>query len=156
MTKPIHILNQTGVLASFSVAKKITEEDIHNYFSKQKKSGKTERQINDMFQEEIIKDIQDAILNNKIPGLLSSQELAKQLGLDKLVIDKMPELNKLVMIITQKLTEKKYDKMSLCYFINSLVNLLNLTEQDFENFHRQNGTDEPDEPDEEGGEFTEE
>lgn len=152
MTKPIHILNETGVLASFSVAKKITEEDIQKYFSKQKKSGKTERQINDMLQDQILKDIQDAILNNKIPGLISSQELAKQLGLDQTVVDRMPELNRLVMIITHKLAEKKYDKMSLCYFINSLVNLLNLTERDFEKFHQQNGDD----LDEEGGEFHDE
>lgn len=153
MMKPIHILNETGVLASFSVAKKITEEDIQKYFSKQKKSGKTVHQINNMLQDQISKDIQDAILNNKIPGLISSQELVKQLALDQTIVDKMPELNRLVMIITHKLAEKKYDKMSLCYFINSLVNLLNLTERDFENFHQQSGNDLDDE---DSGEFSDE
>lgn len=147
MLNPIHILNQTGVLASFSVAKKVTEEDIQNYIKKQKKVGKNEDEISDMLHEQILNDIQSAIKDNKIPGLISSQELAKQMGISKAVIDKMPELNRLVMIVAHKLNEKKYDKMSMCYLINSLVNLLNLSERDFEKFHR-----EYDDDDDEGGE----
>ena len=141
MTKPIHILNQMGILTTFSVAKKISEEDIQNYFSKQKKSGKSERQIGDMLHDKILDDIQDALMNNRIPGLISSQEIAKQLGFEQSVIDKMPELNRLVMVIAQKLSDKKYDKMALCYFINSLVNILGLDEKDFEKFHRRNRED---------------
>jgi len=130
-----------GVLTSFSVAKKITEEDIDKYFIKQKRAGKNERQINEMLQSQILDDIQNAILKNEIPGLISSQEIAKQLGLDQSVIDKVPELNRLVMLLAHKLSEKKYDKMSLCYFINSLVNVLGLTERDFEKFHKHNQED---------------
>ena len=130
-----------GILTTFSVAKKISEEDIQNYFSKQKKAGKSERQIGDMLHDKILDDIQDALVNNRIPGLISSQEIAKQLGFDQSVIDKMPELDRLVMIIAQKLSDKKYDKMALCYFINSLVNILRLDEKDFEKFHQQNRED---------------
>lgn len=150
MTKPIHILNQLGILTSFSVAKKITEEDIQKYFNKQKKTGKTDKQISDMLHSQILDDIQSAIMKNQIPGLVSSQEIAKELGLAQEVIDKMPELNRLIIIIAHKLSEKKYDKMSLCYFINSLVNLLGLTEHDFEKFHRRKHEDEEDEPTEPG------
>lgn len=144
MTKPIHILNQLGVLASFSVAKRITEEEIKVFFSKQKKKGKSDHEISEMMHTKIINDIQEAILKNEIPGLLSSQEVAKDLGMDQSVIDKMPELNRLVMILSNKLSEKKYDKMALCYFINSLVNVLGLTEKDFERFHQNNREDEDD------------
>lgn len=136
MTKPIHILNQMGILTTFSVAKKITEGDIKKYYVKQKKTGKTEKQISDMLREKILDDIHSAIDNNEIPGLISSQEIAKQLGMDPSVVDRVPELNRLVMIVANKLSDKKYDKMSLCYFINSLVNMLGLTEKDFEKFHR--------------------
>ena len=139
--KPIHILNQLGVLATFSVAKKITEEDIQKYFSKQKKSGKSEAEMQEMLQEKIFKDIHEALSQNKIPGLIGSQEMAKQWGLDQSVVDKVPELNRLVMLLSHKLTEKKYDKMSLCYFINSLVNILGLTERDFQKFHEHNRED---------------
>jgi hypothetical protein len=135
-TKPIHILNQMGILTTFSVAKKITEEDVQKFSAKQKKSGKTARQINDMLHEKILNDIQEAIARNEIPGLVSSQELAQAMGLHKDVIDKVPELNRLVMIIAQKLSEKNYDKLSLCYYINALVNTLGLTSKDFDKFHR--------------------
>lgn len=141
MTRPIHILNQMGILASFSVAKKIKEEEIQKYFLKQKKAGKQEKEISEMLHEQVLHDIQDALLKNEIPGLISSQEIAKELGLDKSVVDKVPELNRLVVLLAHKLAEKKYDKMSLCYFINSIVNVLGLTERDFEKFHQHNRED---------------
>jgi hypothetical protein len=39
--------------------------------------------------------------------------------------------------------------MSLCYFINSMVNILGLQETDFEKFHRQNNNDDDDDDDNE-------
>jgi hypothetical protein len=147
MNQPIHILNQMGVMTSFSVAKKITEEDINKYFSKYKRSGKNEKQIGDMLKEKILDDIDNAVKKNQIPGILQTEELANSLGIDKNVIKKMPELNRLIMIISHKIAEKKYDKMSLCYFINSLVNVFGLSEDDFTKFHQQNGTSDDDDDD---------
>lgn len=139
-----------GVMTAFSVAKKITEEDINKYFSKQKRQGKTEKQIGKMLQDKILGEIHSAMENNKIPGLITPQEFAESLGMDKKVVEKIPDINRLIMVISSKLSEKKYDKMSLCFFINSLVNMLGLTEEDFIKFHRQNHTDEDDEDDEDG------
>lgn len=142
--QPIHILNQMGVIASFSVAKKVSEEDIQKFFVKGKKSGKTEAEIEKMIKNKILGEIQDAIMKQQIPGLLSPQDLAREMGMSKKIVDNMPELNRLIMVIAHKLSEKKYDKMSLCYLINSLVNLLGLQESDFEKFHRQNSKDNDD------------
>lgn len=149
--QPIHILNQMGVITSFSVAKKVTEADIKKFFSRQKKSGKKEEEIEKILKTRILKDIQSAINENKIPGVLSPQELAKELGIDKNIIEKIPELNKIVVVIAHKLAERKYNKMSLCYFINSLVNMIGLTEKDFEEFHRDNEDDEDGNEDDELG-----
>jgi predicted transcriptional regulator len=137
MNQPIHILNQLGVITSFQVAKKVTEEYINKYFAKQKKSGKSEEEINNLLRDQILKEIQGAVENNKIPGLISAQELAKQLNIHPKIANNLPELNRLIMVIAHKISERKYDKMSLCYFINSLVNLLGLSEEDFEKFHRE-------------------
>lgn len=162
MNVPIHILNQLGVLTSFSVAKKITEDDINKYFAKHKKKGRTNSQIGQMLKDKIVSDIQSAIEQNKIPGLVSQQEIAESMGIDKNVIAKIPEINKIILILSQKLSEKKYDKMTLCYFINSLVNVMNLTEKDFTKFHQQNKNndddDEYDDDNDESGndEFTDE
>lgn len=145
--QPIHILSQMGVMASFSIAKKVTEEDIRKYFSKQKKGGKSETEIQNLLREKIVAEIATAIQTNSVPGLISPQEMAEDIGLDKNVIKNIPELNRLVVVIAAKLTEKNYDRMSLCYFINSLVNLLGLTEKDFERFHRSGNTDDDDDND---------
>ena len=151
MMQPIHFLNKFGVMTSFSIAKKITEEDINNFFVKNRKSGKTDKEIGKLLQASILDDIQKAIKQNKIPGVVGAEELAKDLGMSKEFIQNMPELNRLISLISGKLIEKKYDKMSLCYFINHLVSFLNLTEKDFQNFHKKNKENDPDEDDEDDG-----
>ena len=147
MNQPIHILNQLGILTSFSVAKKVTEEDIHKFFLQHKKIGKSEEEISDMLNKKILMEIHEAIEKNTIPGLISPQELASSMGIDKNIVEKIPELNKLILVIVNNVIERKYDKMSLCFFINTLVNMLGLTEEDFLKFHKQNHTtdDEEDE-----------
>jgi len=142
MLNPIHILNQMGVITSFSVAKKVKAEDIESFFKKGKKYGKTIDEMNEILRNKVLKDIEESIFLQKIPGLVSPEEIAKNMGIQKNIIDNMPVLNKLAMVLNFKLSEKKFDKMSLCYFINSLVNMLGLTEEDFENFHKQNTSSE--------------
>lgn len=139
---PIHILNQLGVITSFSVAKKISEEDIYKIFSLYKRTGKSDTEIDQIIKEKILGEIEEAITNQKIPGLLSPEELTEELGISKSIITNMSEMNRFLMVISNKLLEKKYDRMSLCYFINSLVNCLGLSESDFEKFHRQNSPEE--------------
>lgn len=153
MNQPIHILNQMGIMTSFSVAKKISEEDIAKYFNKQKRSRKSEKEIGKMLQDKIVNDINKAIENQEVPGLVGPQEFAESLGIDKAVVAKIPEMNRLIMVIASKLGEKMYDKMSLCFFINSLVNMLGLTEEDFTKFHRQNNNKDDDESDNDEPEF---
>ena len=150
MFNPVHILNQMGVITSFSVAKKVSEDDIHKFFSKGKRSGKSTSELNKILRERVLGEIEEAVTRRKIPGLLSPEELAKEMGVQQHIINNMPEMNRLIMIVGHKLAEKKYDKMSLCYFINSLVNLLGLTENDFEEFHRQNDPNSEDGDDEDG------
>jgi hypothetical protein len=144
MFNPVHILNQMGVITSFSVAKKVSEDAIHKFFSKGRKSGKSTEELNNILRDRVLSEIEEAMTYNKIPGLLSPEELAKEMGVQPHIINNMPELNRLIMIIGHKLAEKKYDKMSLCYFINSLVNFLGLMERDFEKFHLRNSNEEDD------------
>lgn len=147
MMSPVHILNQMGVITSFSVAKKVSETDVQKFFARGKKEGKSVRELNNILRDKILGEIESAVIQHKIPGLLAPEELAKEMGVQQNVINNMSELNRLIMIMTHKLTEKKYDKMSLCYFINSLVNMLGLTESDFEKFHRQNSGEGDDDSD---------
>ena len=146
---PMHILNQMGVISSFSIAKKVTENYIDRFFVKYKKDGKNKSEIENLLKEKIGEEIQNAIINQQIPGLLGMEEIAKEMGIDENIIKNIVELNRIVMVVSHKLLEKKYDKMSLCYFVNSLVNFLGLSEVDFEKFHRNNNRGE----DEDGEEY---
>lgn len=137
-----------GVITSFSVAKKVTECDIRKFYTQQKKAGKKELEIEKMLKDRILNEIQDAVINHKIPGLLTPQELAQEMNLDKNIIENIPELNRIIMVIAHKLSEKKFNKMSLCYFINSLVNILGLGEKDFEKFHNHNNKKDDEDGDE--------
>ena len=148
--QPIHVLNQTGVLTSFSIAQKITEEDIKEYISTHKNCGKKNAKVSEILKQKILDEIQKAVSNNEVPGLVTAQEVAKAMGVDDKVVKNIPELNRLVMIIGNKVREKNYDTMSLCYFINSLVTALDLGEDDFEEFNKQtNPEDEDDDDDDE-------
>lgn len=149
MNQPTHILNQMGVLTSFSVAKKITEEDIDKFFRKNKRPGRNDQELSNMLKEKVLADIQRAVENKQIPGVLDPADIAREMGMDKNVVKNIPELNRLIIIVAHKLSEKKYDKMSLCYLINSLVNLLGLSESDFEKFHGRSDNDDDDGDDEE-------
>lgn len=133
--QPIHILNHLGVITSFSIAKKVTDRDIKRFIDKHKRSGKkTTRQITHLLNKKILEEIQDALYKNLIPGLLSSQDIANEDGMNENIVENMPEINRLIIVISNKLIDKNYDKMALCYLINSLVNILKLTETDFEAF----------------------
>jgi len=47
----------------------------------------------------------------------------------------MMELTHFASIISKKLSEKNIDKFYSCYIINTVVQMLSLTEKDFEDFH---------------------
>jgi hypothetical protein len=144
-----------GVMSSFSVAKKVTDQDINKFFKIHKKLGEKNSKIEKLLKERIIKDIEKAIMSNEIPGLLSTQELSDEMGVDKDVVLNIPYINKLIVVIVHKLVEKKYDKTSLCYFINGLVNVLGLTEEDFEKINPEDKDNEDgdEDGDEDGGEY---
>ncbi len=128
---PMHILTKAGVLASFSISKKITEQEIDAMMNLAKSKGKSEDDVVNMVKNKIMQEIMDATHTGTLPGILS--EPAKP---PLLPIQSIESLNRMVMVLTQKLKEKKFNKLSLCYFINYLVGSLHLTEEDFEDFHR--------------------
>lgn len=141
MSNPFHILNQLGIMSSFSIAKKITNEEIDKFFNKQKKLKKTNKQIEEILKKKVIADIEDAVTKCEVPGLISSQEMAKLMGMSTELIKNIPDIDNIVNFISIKMLEKTTDKMSLCYFINALVNKFELSEEDFSKFHKEDDDD---------------
>lgn len=136
--QPAHILNKMGVLLSFSIALRVTDEYISDYFKKQKKTGRTKAETEKLFINKVEKDIMNAMENYTIPGLLKDGgqfDSKNTSNLPEDVVSNLPKINRLIVNITHKIMGLNFDKMTLCYIVNSLVNLLNLTEEDFEKFH---------------------
>lgn len=127
----VHILIKSGVLASFSISKKISEKELNGLLKIAKKNGKSEEQIIEELKDKIMREIIDASKQGSIPGLL----LEKVNGA-KIEIQSIETLNSLIESIAKKFKKNNLDKMSLCYFINGLLKNLEMTEEDFEEFHR--------------------
>jgi hypothetical protein len=142
--QPMHMLTTMGVLASFSVSKKISEQEVGEMMKSAQTKSKDEQEVLTMVKAKIMKEIIDATKKGTLPGILI--EKADRGVLPVQFID---SLNRMVLVLSQKLKGKKIDKLSLCYFINYLVGSLGLTEEDFEEFHRRlrearNGDDDED------------
>lgn len=146
MSQPIHILTELGILKSFSVAKKITEKEIKNFFKIHRKKGLTDEAISKLLQENIVQEIKEALETQKIPGL---NVPVKFNGKQTKNLKQLATINEFIAQTTKDLKKKKYDKMTLCHFINSVVNIMGLTEHDFEEFHKKNPNNVLDENDEE-------
>ncbi len=128
---PEHILSKSGVLASFSVSKKISEEEVHAMMENAQSRGKSEDEILDLVKTRIMMEIMDATRKGTLPGIILENSQRKLIP-----IQSVTALNRMVEVLSQKMKQKKFDKLSLCYFINYLVGSLGLVEEDFEEFHR--------------------
>ncbi len=129
--QPIHILAKAGILASFSISKKITQDEIDSMMKDAKVKGKSEDEVISFVKTKIMKEIIDATQKGTLPGIIL--EKSKNFIIPVQAIE---SLNRMVLVLVQKMKAKKFDKLSLCYFINYLVASLGLTEEDFEEFHR--------------------
>lgn len=129
--QPLHILTRAGILASFSVSQKVTEEEVDAIMKEAQNRGKTEDEAIDLVKTKIMKEIIDATRKGTLPGIII-ENTKNQL----LPVKSLESLNRMVEVLSQKMKQKKFDKLSLCYFINYLVGSLGLKEEDFEDFHR--------------------
>ena len=127
----MHLLTKTGILASFSISKKITEEEVDSLMKNAKRKGKNEHEVLELVKTKIMKEIVDATQKGTLPGIIIEQSKTPLLP-----IQSVEALNHMVLVLAQKMKSKKIDKLSLCYFVNYLVASLGLTEEDFETFHR--------------------
>lgn len=124
-----HLLTQMGVLTSFSMSVKFTEKEMEEISEKLSSKKISEDRIAVLLKEKIMGDIIKASQSGNLPGFIQKSN-------SPIPNKNIETLNQMGDIITSKLKTKKLDKLSLCYFINYLVNRLELTEEDFECFHR--------------------
>lgn len=142
MQSPNHILAQEGVLASFSIAKKVTIKDVKKLRNRLKKNGNvSQKELNGLVQQAVVNETQRAIENQTIPGLIIKDIVNSD---EK---KRLMEFTYLASLVAKKLAEKCSDKYYFCYVVNAIVSMLGLKEEDFDEFHKkfsefQNGEDE--------------
>ncbi len=147
MKKATHLLTTEGILASFSISKKITEKEINAFAKKAMTKGKSDDEIVNMVKEKIMHEIIEASQKGLLPCMVLGDAPAEIIPENTVIV-----LNRMVELLSKKIKGKKYSKLELCYFINYLVGSLGLTEEDFDNFHRRISDSDESEDDEDSPE----
>jgi hypothetical protein len=143
-----HLLAKYGILASFSIARKMNEKGIQELTNKIKPSCKNKHDFNQKLKIEIQKQSIQDILNNKIPGLINnSPDIPKnekfpktndkgqkrfEYKTDKV---KLAILYSLVSKINTDISNNNLTKNDVCFMIYAILNFLEITEEDFKRFH---------------------
>jgi hypothetical protein len=138
-----HILQKTGVLKTFTVAKIVNKKEIDDLKALVKSVAANEREYKEMLAEELAKISNMHDQTNPIPGIIyAGEEAAKK---------------KILFSITTKfaknIKQQKFEKRELAFLISAIINELGLTQEDFVNL-KEELEDEMDE-DEDGDEDSE-
>jgi hypothetical protein len=128
-----HLLSTLGVLVNFTIAKNVSKKEVSEERKRLKKIHKKE-------DPETIEKILIDYLTKKHssnsgilpPGMVVNKKFLQKEKLDKLYLDLYAKAEE----IQSKLNNKNLTKHQLCFIFNTLINMLNLTEEDFLQFHR--------------------
>jgi len=135
MSQPFrHILAELEVMKTFSIAKRISEEDIAILTEKYHKSRRKDISLTDYLGMTVASQMQEAFLNRTVPGLIFDDDVSEASPEDH---QKMMQLAQFASLVAKKLAEKKLSKFFYCFTVHALVNMLGLSDRDFANFHRQ-------------------
>lgn len=142
-----HILSEHGIMSSFSIAKKISQDQIKK-LAQQLKMSEDSKEFHEHLKKQILRDTQLALHNNKIPGIISNQKVknpevkktaapqqdepVKKFSLDE---KKKAKLALFATLIVQKILEQKSTTEEKCFLIVQIVNGLGLKDSDFKKYH---------------------
>ena len=127
-----HVLSEMGVLKTFSIAKRVSDADIIVLTEKYNRLKKKNISLTDFMKRAIAKSMQDAFENQTVPGLIFADFVPTQEDHEKMIA-----LTQFASLVSKKLVEKKLGKFYHCFVVNSIVNMLGLSDKDFDEFHRQ-------------------
>jgi hypothetical protein len=129
-----HLLSSLGVLASFSIAKKLNKNEVDKLANKIKKNNKKEnpKEFQKLVAKALIDDTQKYVQKQTPPGLIIPKIHPKKELLDKLYL----ELTSISQALTNTFKKQKIDKHQMCFIINALIHMNGLIESDFEEFQK--------------------
>lgn len=116
-----HVLQETGVLRNFSIAKIFSKKDIDDLKALIRVVAKNEKERQEMFDAEMSQVANMHSPENPIPGIMY---------IDNSTID-IKKLTDLAKKHSIKLKTGEITKKELCYLITAIIRELGLTRQDF-------------------------
>lgn len=118
-----HILQKTGVLRTFTVAKVVKRKDIENLKTLIKTVASSEEEYNRLLNKELerVSEMHDS--ENPVPGIIYQKDNTK--------------IQKLLCVLTKKFSKEikahKLTKNEMTFLLTALITELGLTQEDFIN-----------------------
>jgi hypothetical protein len=148
MNKPYfsHVLQKAGVLKNFTVAKIVKKQDIEDLKALIKSVTSSDKEYNQMLDEEMkkISDMHDE--NNPIPGIIYPPDQSKNKKLIVAIVTKF----------SQSVKKQNLSTREMAFLVSAIINELGLTQEDFINLKNeledanQDDDDEEDDEDDNG------
>jgi hypothetical protein len=131
---PVHLLSTLGVLAKFSIAKKISKKEIIQTTKKIKKiyKEKDPEKVKKLLTDALIDSTKKYVSSEIPPGLIFPKKDPQKEKMDKYYM----ELSTISQILANKFVEQKLTKNQVCFIVNAIINILGISEEDFSEFHR--------------------
>lgn len=148
-----HLIARHGVLISFSIAKKLSQDHIKSITDEINKLGGDKKTRKQLLEEEIKRNAMESMKLTDVPGLiLTHNEVLREKNLDNSFMKDEKKVINLIILAnatSKKILEKKLPKEQMCFVLISLINSLGLNDSDFKNFHQKHNPNYEDEDEEE-------
>jgi septal ring factor EnvC (AmiA/AmiB activator) len=118
-----HVLQKTGVLKTFTVAKIVKKKDIEDLKKLIKEIASDENEYKTLLEEELSKISNMHDKANPIPGIIYKTEDS----------DKRQTILALTKKISKALKKNNFSKKELAFLISAIITELELTQEDFVN-----------------------
>jgi hypothetical protein len=131
--QPIHLINSLGILTNFSIAKKIDKKEISKESRKLKNIYKESdpKKFQKLLMDALVEKTRMSLENETPPGLIFPKKHPKKVQLDKFYM----ELSAISQALSNKFVEEKFSKHQICFILNAVINILEITEEDFVKFY---------------------
>ena len=122
MQKFTHILQKTGVLKTFTVAKIMKKKDVDDLKNLVRSMSADESEYKTMLAEELAKMSNMHDKKNPIPGIIYGSEEESKSEMIKII----------TMKFSKGLKAQNFDKQDLAFLVTAIINELGLTQEDFQ------------------------
>jgi hypothetical protein len=117
-----HILQKTGILKTFTVAKIVKKKDIDDLKALIKSAASDKIEYKKMLSEEMIKICNMHDQRNPIPGIIYAAADGNKTRLFSIVAE-----------FCKSVKNQKFDTKELTFLISAIIDQLGLTQEDFQN-----------------------